>query len=1099
MARGILGIMLRLIAPLAAALASIYAGGPQKANPNGLSGSDRASIRAEYERHRRTAFPVAGGHRARNYGQQWVTRFDGRGFDVTPDAAGWRWGLELLSYGFPGQELSVKHARASADVEKLAYQWDSTIKEWFVNGSSGLEHGFTLASRPGSNSAPGALTLHLAVRGTLTPHVSSDGLWVSFMDHGVAALNYAGLKVTDAEGRKLAARFTQESRGLRLDVEERGARYPITIDPVAQQAYLKPNAVGNTQAGDLFGFAVSVSGDTVVVGARDEDSSSLGVNSTPNELAAGSSGAAYVFVRSAGQWSQQAYLKPASVGPGGQAGDHFGWSVAISGDTVVVGAPDEDSNTFGVNSTPVEGATNSGAAYVFIRIGGVWSQQAYLKQGAAGMPRASDEFGYSVAISGDTLVVGSYDDPSSTTGINSAPNTLAPGAGGAYVFARFGGVWSQQAYLKPAAVGTTQANDHFGNSVAVSGDTVVVGAFQEDSSSTGINSTPNDAVGAAGAAYVFARFGGVWVQQAYLKPAAVGTSQAGDTFGNSVAVSEDTVVVGAPGEASSTTGVNTTPNEGAGSSGAVYVFTRFGGVWSQQAYVKPTGVGTTQNGDSFGSSVALSGDTLVVGAPGEDSSTLGVNTTPNELASLSGAAYVFTRSAGVWSQHSYLKPAAVGTTQLNDSFGWSVAVSGDTLVVGAPNEDSSSLGVNSTPNEGATEAGAAYTFVITVIPPVSPALVFVPVNPCRVVDTRLSFGTFGGPSIAGLTQRDFPIPLGSCAIPSNAAAFSLNVTVVPATTLGYLTIFPTGAAQPLVSTLNSVDGRIKANAAIVPAGTNGSVSVFVTNQTDVILDVNGYFVPVGAPNGLSFYPVNPCRVVDTRLANAPLGGPTMQGQATRDFPVPSSACGIPSSARAYSLNMTVVPTTILGYLTTWPSGGAQPFVSTLNDLTGTIVANAAIVPAGASGSVSVFVTNVTTLIIDINGYFAPPGNPGALSFYTVNPCRVVDTRLANGPLGGPVLSAGSSRDFPIPNASCGLPGTAQAYSMNATVVPPGFLGFLSLWPSGQSQPFVSTLNATDGAITANAAIVPAGVNGAVSAYVSHQSQLILDVNGYFAP
>ena len=327
--------------------------------------------------------------------------------------------------------------------------------------------------------------------------------------------------------------------------------------------------------------------------------------------------------------------------------------------------------------------------------------------------RCRYEFGWSVAISGDTVAVGAYNEASSTTGINSSPNELAPGAGAAYVFARSGGVWNQQAYLKPAAVGTSQANDHFGAAIAVSGDTVVVGAFQEDSSSTGINSTPNDAAGGAGAAYVFARSGGAWSQQAYLKPAVVGPGgQAGHLFGTSVAVSGDTVAVGADHESSSTLGINSTPNDGAGSSGAVYVFTRNAGVWSQQAYVKPSAVGTTQVGDGFGTSVALSGDTMVVGAIGEDSSTTGINSTPNESAALAGAAYVFTRSAGVWSQQAYLKPAAVGTSQAGDQFGWSVAVSGDTVVVGAYLEDSSTFGVNSTPNEGAADSGAAYVFTL---------------------------------------------------------------------------------------------------------------------------------------------------------------------------------------------------------------------------------------------------------------------------------------------------------------------------------------------------------------------------------------------------
>jgi hypothetical protein len=140
------------------------------------------------------------------------------------------------------------------------------------------------------------------------------------------------------------------------------------------------------------------------------------------------------------------------------------------------------------------------------------------------------------------------------------------------VFVRSGTTWSQQAYLKPAAVGSTQANDRFGISVAVAGDTVVVGATGEDSSTTGINSTPDEGANAAGAAYVFVRSGTAWSQQAYLKPAAVGTTQAGDQFGISVAVAGDTVVVGATVEDSGTTGINSTPNETASDAGAIYIF-----------------------------------------------------------------------------------------------------------------------------------------------------------------------------------------------------------------------------------------------------------------------------------------------------------------------------------------------------------------------------------------------------------------------------------------------------------------------------------------------------------------------------------------------
>jgi hypothetical protein len=195
--------------------------------------------------------------------------------------------------------------------------------------------------------------------------------------------------------------------------------------------------------------------------------------------------------------------------------------------------------------------------------------------------------------------------------------------------------------------------------------------------------------------------------------------------------------------------------------------------------------------------------------------------------------------------------------------------------------------------------------------------------------------------------------------------------------------------------------------------------------------------------------------------------------------------------------MTVVPSGPLEYLTTWPTGQTQPYVSTLNALQGQIAANVAIVPAGTNGAISVFVSDASNVVIDINGYFAPPGGTGALYFYPVTPCRIADTRNATGTFGGPSLGAGATRSFPIPSSSCGLPSTAQAYAFNMTVVPPGSLLYLSTWPAGQSQPVVSTLNDLQGQIVANAAIVPAGTSGGISVYVSDPTNVIIDVNGYF--
>jgi hypothetical protein len=296
-----------------------------------------------------------------------------------------------------------------------------------------------------------------------------------------------------------------------------------------------------------------------------------------------------------------------------------------------------------------------------------------------------------------------------------------------------------------------------------------------------------------------------------------------------------------------------------------------------------------------------------------------------------------------------------------------------------------------------------------------------------------------------------------------------------------------------VSTLNSLDGRVKANAAIVPAGTSGAVSVYVNNASNVLLDIDGYFA-AGSSSSLEFYPLAPCRLVDTRQADGPLGGPSLVAATERDFPILSGSCGIPGTAMAYSLNFTVVPPATgdaLEYLTVWPEGETRPVVSTLNNFTGTIVANAAIVPAGATGGeVAVYPSDATNLLIDVNGYFAAPGT-GGYNLYTLTPCRVLDTRKTTGAFTGELA-------VNVATSTCAPSSSDKAYVFNATVVPSGDLGYLTLWPDGETQPVVSTLNAADGAITSNMAIVPNG-DGKTDAYASGTTQLVLDISAYFAP
>ena len=388
---------------------------------------------------------------------------------------------------------------------------------------------------------------------------------------------------------------------------------------------------------------------------------------------------------------------------------------------------------------------------------------------------------------------------------------------------------------------------------------------------------------------------------------------------------------------------------------------------------------------------------------------------------------------------------------------------------------------------------------VSVLSGIAPsAIQFVPVAPCRLVDTR-----DGNNPIPGNSSRNFTVPqLGGCNIPSSASAYSLNVTVVPPGRLGFLTIWPTGELQPFVSTMNSPDGRVKANAAIVPAGASGAVSVYVTNTTHVILDINGYFAaPALNPSSSTaqFYPLTPCRVVDTRDSNQPsgLGPPSLSNMQTRDLPILTSPClhGV-TLPQGYSFNVTVVPKNgqPLNYLTVWPSDQQQPYVSTLNNPTAAVIANGAIVPAAVNnGNIKVFASNATDVIMDINGYFGAPGGQGGLSLYATAPCRAYDSRIS-----GDHMPFMGERTINVAGSACLLPGNAGAYVFNATVVPSGFLNFLTLWPDTEMQPSVSTLNAYDGAISSNMAIVP-NANGSIDAYASQLTHLIMDISGYFAP
>lgn len=396
---------------------------------------------------------------------------------------------------------------------------------------------------------------------------------------------------------------------------------------------------------------------------------------------------------------------------------------------------------------------------------------------------------------------------------------------------------------------------------------------------------------------------------------------------------------------------------------------------------------------------------------------------------------------------------------------------------------------------GATFVGVAAAQPASSIP--SSGLQFFPVVPCRVVDTQNPNGLFGGPPIQGGTSRSFPIPQNSdCNIPSNAAAYAFTVTVIPTGQLGLLTAYPTGENRGAVVTMVSRDGRVKSDAAIVPAGTNAAVSVYASDTTNVVLDIAGYF-GAASQNSLEFYPLTPCRLVDTRGGNGPLGGPYLQAGLERDFPLLLSPCVPGLNPLAYSLNFTVVPRGggPLNYLTAWPEGAQRPITVTLTDPTGTIVGDASIVAAGPGGAIAVYPSNDTDLVIDINGYFGPPGAGGLSLYSTSQPCHAFTSQRS---VFDPGFSGMIVVPVGVPGNPCGLPGTAQAYVFNATVYPQGRLGFLTLWANGQQQPVVGNLEAIDGSIVSNMAIVPT-TNGYIDAYASSTTQLSLDIMSYFAP
>ncbi|MBW2529335.1 MAG: FG-GAP repeat protein, partial [Deltaproteobacteria bacterium] len=488
--------------------------------------------------------------------------------------------------------------------------------EWYLNGPLGLEQGFTLPPRAQSATSDGEelLSLVLTTRGDLAPSLSANGESVVFRDgSGSAVLRYTDLYVQDDEGTPLQSSFEVAPPEIRIVVDDRFAVYPIVIDPlVVLEQRLTP---GGGAEGDYMGMAVAIDGDIALVGAhRDGDRGT-------------DAGAAYVFVRGTAEWEQEQKL----FAPDAEPNDYFGWSVAVSGATALVGAHHAD-----------DGAPNAGAAYAFSRNAGSWTFDGKL---TASDPDVSDNLAYAAALEGNYAVLG-------------APGWEGPvgdGRGAAYVFVRSASSWGEQDQLV-ASDGAD--DDQFGSDVDIAGDTVIVGAYLHDETFDGDE----------GAAYVFRRNGQSWDLEAQLTAADPDPS---DYFGISVALSGDRALVGA-----------SLDDEAGTNAGAAYSFTRTVTVWSEEG--KLTAV-PAANQDQFGFSVDLDGTTALVGTPNDDSE--GTN---------AGSAYAFVRSGAGWALEQEIID---GNVAARDAFGRAVALSGDRAIFGAPFHDGTG-----------SDAGAAYVF-----------------------------------------------------------------------------------------------------------------------------------------------------------------------------------------------------------------------------------------------------------------------------------------------------------------------------------------------------------------------------------------------------
>jgi hypothetical protein len=663
---------------------------PRQAGLLSLPAAAQASVSAALGRDQ-AAYRIRG-LVARNPAQRLSARFGRSGVAIKTGSA--RFGIALKAFGRAGALRALSPVVPVASADRVSYA-RGPVREWWVNGPLGLEQGFTLARRP---AGPGALTLSLAVSGRVR---LDDGAVVL-----PGGLRYGGVQASDARGRALPAWLQVRGGRVLVRVNDRGARYPLRIDPFVEQAELtasdaSPQAAGG-DIGDQFGYSVATSGNTIVVGAPDH-----AVGSNAHQ------GAVYVFeMPKTGGWAsatQTAELTDSA----GSTGEELGYSVAISGDTIAAGEP--SGTELPGNSYEGGGEQDpQGTVDVFTTTGAWTSTSTPNARLTVSTPESTlgGELGWSVAISGSTIVAGAPDDPK------------YPSYGEAYVFSEPGGGWSgpqtQTAELSANNPSNPNGGEYFGWSVGVSGTTIVVGAYGQNAAG---------GYAAPGAAYVFTMPAGGWVNATQTAELTTSDNGGYDDLGWSVAVSGNTVVAGAYNHA-----------VGSSQQGAAYVFVMPAGGWVNATQSAELTASDGRAGDALGWSVAISGSTIVAGAldhpvAGNDSQ---------------GAAYVFAEPTGGWKNTTQSAELAARDGAEGDSLGDSVAISGSTIVAGALDHQ---VGGNE-------REGAAYVF--------GPGSV---VPPPPVTHPTAKVGSISGGA------ADVTVALSCPAVGAACPAVSLNATV----------------------------------------------------------------------------------------------------------------------------------------------------------------------------------------------------------------------------------------------------------------------------------------------------------------------------------